>query len=184
MELKKCRACGIEKHSTEDYYSRIKDGKEYWTGKCKSCVKKGIPIDPSIKTNRGRPKNEIVDGKRYCPRCETNRTVDEFYNLNNSYCRHCVMEYNRSYKKKRKYYNFNKNDIKIDKNEILRYIWAIITRGYGVNVIDFYKIIHYHQYLFPSYQDGEMLFTTEIKDKWDKLEKWYEENKGEWNIHN
>ncbi len=124
-------------------------------------------------------------GFKYCKKCDTLRPEDMFYFRPNTYevlvptgyCKSCMGIKNikptvRIYNKLGRY---KKNTEREDmKPKIKEYIRRVIMRDYGINPIDFWIIIHYHQVLWPIYKGYNTIpVVDEVKEKWNDLEKWY-----------
>lgn len=166
----KCKVCELDKGENDFHYNYYikKDGTKVknQNGPCKKCKSEGKTI--------GKRKSSIfIDDKRLCKNCNELKTLDNYY-YNNAVpvgnCKTC-----RSQLQKKYYVPRRKEKIKdIDNNdEIFRFIWLIRARNYKVEVLDFWRIIHYSQILWPNYKENDEPFITEITKKWKKLESWY-----------
>jgi hypothetical protein len=56
---------------------------------------------------------------------------------------------------------------------IREYIRRVIMRDYGINIVDIFTIIHYHQILWNYDNEPYEVINKELKRKWDNLENWY-----------
>lgn len=155
--MRKCSKCDEIKDDSFFYFRNSKP-----TGNCKPCL--GIKMK--------------VDGFRFCKKCNTDKPYDNFYERfyngkksPTGYCKQCmnIKKFNNKTKP-----HINKDRLVVDKTIIREYIRRVIMRDYGINPIDFWKIIHYHQLLWPIYkEDNTIPIVDEIKEKWDDLERWY-----------
>jgi hypothetical protein len=128
-------------------------------------------------------KNKIP-GFKWCKKCDTLRPEDIFYFRPNTYdvlvptgyCKSCMGVKNikptvRSYNKCGKY---KKNTEREDMEPTIKeYIRRVILRNYAINIVDIYRIIHYYQILFNSFNEPYETIDKELKRKWDNLESWY-----------
>ena len=168
--MKICKYCNVER---EDYfYYRQSSGPLY--RKCKLCmgIKKEI-VDDSSKL-----KQERTNETKTCKHCKVERQWHFFY-TGGSKCKVClgvkkilpnkpetiVINYNQP---------LNEKDIK----EIYRFVWLVRARKYDVDVVDFWRIIHYYECLWPDWRtDKTEKVKDEITRKWKSLERWFLKNK-------
>jgi hypothetical protein len=165
--MKRCRKCNEVKHLNDFYFAKGKP-----KSRCKEC------LGTKAKT----------PGFKNCKKCDTIKPDDMFYMRSNrydvlvptGYCKPCMgiknvssttRPYNRGGKK-------SKRDIRQTEREgmeptIKEYIRRVIMRGYGINIIDIFKIIHYHQILWNYDNEPYEVIDKELKTKWDNLENWY-----------
>lgn len=154
-----CSKCKEERDASQ-FYLRLGNP----SGWCKPCRQvKGCWIV------------EEKDGFRLCKKCNIRKEYDNFiirYNKPIGLCKEC-----RCYELKLKRIDDNIGRLSnSDSIELKNYIRLIITRKYNVDVIDFWKIIHYYQMLWPCYKE-DIKFIKEITTKWKRLEDWYIKNK-------
>ena len=172
--MRLCKKCNEERSDNYFYKQRGKPA-----GDCKPC--RGI-------------KMKINNGLKHCNKCNQDKKIDEFYTrkygegrVPTGYCKSCMgIKYLdgrlRPYVKKSGFWK-EKTDKQAQEREELKpiireYIRRVIMRGYGIDVIDMYRIIHYHQVLWNNDQESSYIpFTLELKTKWNALEDWYNKNK-------
>jgi hypothetical protein len=97
-----CNKCGIDKEPDCFYSCTWKNGYKYTKRICKDCIN----LD-SLKYRRSHGVNPrppiIIDGKKYCHKCKTWKTIDSFWKSTSnktgidSACRECSLKANAEY---------------------------------------------------------------------------------------
>jgi hypothetical protein len=167
--MKKCINCN-EIKSYDDFY--LASGRP--KSRCKECCGTK-PKKPGIKK---------------CAKCKEEKTHDMFYFRPNrydvlvptGYCKSCMgiknvtsttRSYNKSSKKSKSWKNNRQTEREIMEPTIREYIRRVIMRDYGINIVDIFTIIHYHQILWNYDNEPYEVINKELKRKWDNLENWY-----------
>lgn len=169
-----CKYCNVER---EDYfYYRQSNGTLY--RKCKLCmgIKKEIVEE--------LPQSKAISEFKTCKYCKVERKWRFFY-TGGSKCKVCLGVKKILPNKPETLVISNQPPSEKDIKEIYRFVWLIRARKYDVDVLDFWRIIHYYECLWPDWRTDK---TEKIKDeiirKWKSLERWFLKNKSSYENQN
>ena len=166
--MKICKYCNVER---EDYFFyRQSCGTLH--RKCKLCmgIKKEIVDDSKLKEAK-------INGLKTCRNCKVERQSHFFYK-GGSKCKVCLGIKKILPKKGESIRVSNEPSNEKQIKEIYRFVWLVRARNYDVDVVDFWRIIHYYECLWPDWRtDKTEKVKDEITRKWKSLEKWFLKNK-------
>jgi len=99
METRICNKCQAEKKLNNENFKVVKSaktGKKYFTGYCKICyyeqTNKARKVRDSAKAKLRNEPGFTTDEKRYCKKCDKNKSILEF-SPSVYYCKHCMASY-------------------------------------------------------------------------------------------
>jgi len=172
--MKLCKHCNILR---EECFFYRQSNSNYLFSKCKLC--QGVKKDPLEPVKEYKRRDKVSNNlPKTCIHCNIEREDHFFYKNTNgvrfSKCKVClgVKKILPNEPEEIIHYNQPANEKEI--KEIYRFVWLVRTRGYGIDVIDFWRIIHYYECLWPDWRtDKTEKISDEISRKWKSLEKWF-----------